>query len=458
MKKKKTIQIISFLAILSLILSACGGGGSSDSGTSSGNSGANGGNGGNGAKSEQIELTFSHYYLEEERPTSAEMDSYMTLVEEWEAKNPNVNLVQSVMSQADYSTKIQAQAAVNEVPDIFFLKGSWVSNFVNNDLVMPINEYLDKYEYKDKFRKGVFDAATRDGKIYGIPNQLSITSVVFYNEQLWKEIGYDRFPDNWDDIYKAAEKFNEKGITTIALGNKDKWPAESTILSTLGDRFTGTDWTNSIIARDGQAKFTDPEFVSALDQMHNIAANKVFNADFNVISNTQADEYYAQGKAAATIEGHWTVSYLLSSASEEVLSQTNVAILPPVDGGKGDNNTISGGAGWYVALNKNLEGAKLEAAMDFLFSTAGYDFSRVYAEKYGMTGPSVIEGIDLTQFPQLTQDFAALTGSLTFTPIYDMLMEGSVIEIMNTGLQEVLNGTKTGQELAEQLQTGQDNL
>ncbi|WP_055107187.1 extracellular solute-binding protein [Paenibacillus ihumii] len=452
MKKKKIIQIISFLAALSLILSACGGGGSGNGGTSSGNSGAS------GAKGEQIQLTFSHYYLEEERPTSAEMDSYMTLVEEWEANNPNVNLVQSVMSQADYSTKIQAQAAVNEIPDIFFLKGSWVSNFANNDLLMPINDYLDQYEHKDKFRKGVFDAATRDGNIYGIPNQLSITSVVFYNEQMWKEIGYDRFPDNWEDIYKAAEKFNEKGISAIALGNKDKWPAESSILSTMGDRFTGTDWTNSIIARDGSAKFTDPEFVSALDQMQSIAANKVFNPDFNIISNAQAEEYYAQGKAAATIDGHWALSYLLSNASEEVLSQTKVAILPPVDGGKGDNNTISGGAGWYVALNKNLEGAKLDAAMDFLFSTAGYDFSRVYAEKYGMTGPSLIEGTDLTQFPQLTQDFAALTGSLTFTPIYDMLMEGSIIESMNTGLQEVLNGTKTGQELAAQLQSGQDSL
>lgn len=454
MKKKKIIQIISFLAALSLILSACGGGsnGSGNGSTTPGNSGAA------GAKGEQIQLTFSHYYLEEERPTSAEMDSYMTLVEEWEANNPNVNLVQSVMSQADYSTKIQAQAAVNEIPDIFFLKGSWVSNFANNDLLMPINDYLDQYEHKDQFRKGVFDAATRDGNIYGIPNQLSITSVVFYNEQMWKEIGYDRFPDNWEDIYKAAEKFNEKGISAIALGNKDKWPAESSILSTMGDRFTGTNWTNSIIARDGSAKFTDPEFVSALDQMQNIAANKVFNPDFNIISNAQAEEYYAQGKAAATIDGHWALSYLLSNASEEVLSQTKVAILPPVDGGKGDNNTISGGAGWYVALNKNLEGAKLDAAMDFLFSTAGYDFSRVYAEKYGMTGPSLIEGTDLTQFPQLTQDFAALTGSLTFTPIYDMLMEGSIIESMNTGLQEVLNGTKTGQELAAQLQSGQDSL
>ncbi|WP_052350624.1 ABC transporter substrate-binding protein [Paenibacillus gorillae] len=450
MKTNKRLTVISLLLVLSIMLAACG----------SGNNGpkeTNGSSGSNGS-GKKVELTFSHYYLEEERPTSAEMDSYMTLVEKWEKDNPNVKLTQSVMSQADYSTKIQAQAAVNEMPDIFFLKGSWVGNFASNDLLMPINDELDKYEFKDKFRKGAFDAATQDGQIYGLPNQLSITSIVYYNAKLWKDIGYDSFPDNWDDINKAAAKFNEKGIAAISLGNKDKWPAESTILSTMGDRFTGADWTNSIISRDGKAKFTDPEFVNALDMMQKSTAAKIFNPDFNVISNAQAEEYYAQGKAAATIDGHWAISYLLNNASEDVLKETKVAILPPVDGGKGEANTISGGAGWYVAINKNLTGEKRDAAMDFLFKTAGYDFSKVYMEKYGMAGPSLVDGVDMTKFPQLTQDFASLTSKVTFTPIYDMLMPGGIIETMNTGLQEVLNGTKTGKALAEQLQSAQDKL
>jgi len=449
MKKQKGISGISSLIALSLVLAACG--------SSSGNTNVNGNTGNNGSGGDSnIELTFSHYYLEEERPNSAEMDSYMTLVENWEKAHPNVKLTQSVMSQADYSTKIQAQAAVNEMPDIFFVKGSWVSNFASNNLMVPINDYLDKYEHKDQFRPGVFDAASRDGKIYGIPNQLSLTSIVYYNAKLWKEIGYDQFPDNWQDLYKAAEKFNQKGISTIALGNKDKWPAESTILSTLGDRVTGTDWTKSIVAGDGKAKFTDADFVSALNLMQETAKAKVFNEDFNAISNAQAEEYFAQGKAAATVDGHWALSYLFANAPKEVQDQTKVAILPPVTGGKGEKDAISGGAGWYVAINKNLTGAKLDTAMDFLFSTAGYDFSKLYMEKYGMMGPSLVDGTDMSTFPQLTQDFAALMKKVQFTPIYDMQMEGGIIEVMNTGLQEVLNGTKSGEDLAKQLQAAQD--
>ena len=163
------------------------------------------------AESGDLELTVSHYYLEEERASNDVGDSFLAMVEKWQEENPDIKLTQQAMSQADYATKIQAQAAVNELPDVFMVKGSWIDNFVENDVMAPINDYLDQYEYKDNFKNGVFDVATRGGQIYGLPNQLSLTSIVYYNEDLWKSIGYDEFPDNWDDIFAAAEKFNEMG-------------------------------------------------------------------------------------------------------------------------------------------------------------------------------------------------------------------------------------------------------
>ncbi|MGB8456015.1 MAG: extracellular solute-binding protein [Anaerocolumna sp.] len=401
-----------------------------------------------------IELTVSHYYLEEDRKSNAVGDSFLAMEEKWQAENPDITLNQQAMSQADYSTKIQAQAAVNEVPDIFMVKGSWVDNFVDNGIMAPINDYLDKYEHKDAFREGVFDAATRDGMTYGLPNQLSITSVVYYNEKLWKSIGYDTFPDNWEDIFAAAKKFNEMGIATIGLGNSERWPAESCILSTLGDRYTGMDWTNSIIAHDGQAKFTDPAFVSALGRLQELAVNQVFNPDFNTITETQSIEYYTQEKAAAVVSGHWTVSAIESFASEDLLNNTKVAVLPAVEGGKADS--ISGGCGWYFAVNKNLTGAKLDAAMDFIFATTGYDMCEYAANEHGIIGAAIIDNPDQSKLSQLAKDFIHLVDGVSFTPVYDLTMNGSAIEVMNTGLQELLNNSKTPEELAAEIQTEQD--
>lgn len=406
------------------------------------------------AEDGKIELTVSHYYLEEERSSSTVCDSYLSMLEKWEKENPDIKVTQQAMSQNDYVTKIQAQAAVNEMPDVFMVKGSWIDNFVENEVMAPVDEYLEQYEHKDKFKEGVFDAATRDGQIYGMPNQLSLTSIVYYNEELWKSIGYESFPDNWEDIYKAAEKFNEQGIAAIALGNNEKWPAESCLLSTIGDRYTGAEWTNSIISKDGKAKFTDEAFVNALGCLQDMALKGVFNPDFNTITETQSVEYYSQGKAAAVVSGHWAVSAIQSFADEEILNNTKVTILPAADGGKAES--ISGGCGWYFAVNKNLTGEKLDAAMDFVMKTSGYEIAEYGTENYGLIGAGKVDGIDVSKFPQLTQDFIELMNSVEFTPVYDLQMDGAVIEVMNTGLQDLLNNAKTPEELAQEIQTEQE--
>ena len=442
MKRKTKFTAVLLAGIM--LLSACGSSGNDSEGNEAKNDSGN-----------TDELVVSHYFLEEERESDTVADSYLAMVEKWQEDNPDITLTQQTMSQSDYSTKIQAQAAVNELPDVFMVKGSWIDNFVENDTMAPMNAYLEADENSDKFREGVFDAATRDGNIYGMPNQLSITSIVYYNEELWKLAGYDVFPDNFEDIKKAAEKFNEQGISAIALGNSEKWPAESCILSTLGDRYTGSDWTNSIIDADGEAKFTDDNFVKALEELQSLATAGVFNPDFNTITETQAVEYYGQGKAATVISGHWGVASISAFADEAVLGNTKVAILPAADGGQADS--ISGGSGWYFAVNKNLSGDKLEKAMDFCLQTTGYDMNVYGAENHGIIGAAMVD-VDKSQFPQLTQDFITLVDEVTFTPVYDLLMDGAVIETMNTGLQDLLNDSVSAQDLAAQIQAEQDKV
>ena len=48
--------------------------------------------------------------------------------------------------------------------------------------------------------------------------------------------------------------------------------------------------------------------------------------------------------------------------------------------------------------------------------------------------------------------------AVELTPIYDILMDASVIEVMNSGLQELMNGTKDAQTLAAEIQKEQENV
>ena len=408
------------------------------------------------ADGEQVEITITHFNIEEQREQTADYDGFYTMLEAWQEEHPDVKITQSVLSTADYETKIQAQAAVGDMPDLFCVKGSWFKNFVSSDLLTPMSGAIDAYEHA--FREGVFDAATVGDEIYGIPIQFSVSSLVYYNAAMWEEIGYSEFPATWEEIYDAVDKFNEKGITPFSLGNLDKWPAESCILSALGDRYTGNEWTNNIIANNGQSAFTDPEFVSALEHLQNMAQAGVFNADFNTSGTGPAAELYNQGQAAATINGFWNLANINANATDEVKANTKIAILPPVEGGKGEAGSTSGGCGWYMGMAPQEDPEKAALVENLLMHLGGYEYSVFLTEKYGLVAPSVVEGVDVSAFPPATQEYIKLMQTVQLTPIYDILMDASVIEVMNSDVQELMNGSKDAQTVAEEIQAELENV
>lgn len=444
MKKKIVAALMASVLVFSLV--GCAGGNKEEKKEASGGTG------------EEVEITITHFNIEEQRDQTADYDGFYTMLEAWQEEHPNVKITQSVLETADYETKIQSQAAVGDMPDLFCVKGSWFKNFVDSDLLSPMTEVINGYEHKDDYREGVFDAATIDDEIYGVPIQFSVSSLVYYNAAMWEEIGYSEFPTTWDEIYDAIDKFNEKGITPFSLGNVDKWPAESCILSALGDRYTGTEWTNNIIANNGESSFTDPEFVQTLEHFKTMVDAGAFNPDFNTANTQAAAELYRQGKAATQINGFWELASLNANATDEVKENTKIAVLPPVDGGKGEANHTSGGCGWYMGMAKQEDPEKEALVQDLLMTLGGYEYSEFLTEKYGLAAPSVVEGVDMAEFPPATQEYIKLMDTVELTPIYDILMDASVIEVMNSGLQELMNGTKDAQTLAAEIQKEQENV
>ena len=272
---------------------------------------------------------------------------------------------------------------------------------------------------------------------------------------MWKSIGFNEFPKTWDELVRADQAFKARGITTIAHGNRDKWMFESCILSALGDRFTGTAWTNSIIANDSRARFTDSEFVTALRYSQQMAS--MFNRDFNAITNEQADAIYGSGKAASIIEGSWTINFLLPNGDPEVVRNTKYAILPSVPGMKGDPNATSGGA-WGSSASSKLTGDKLKAAALFLDYVSGKEYSQFMMDYNGSLGPCVAQINNRASMPELSRNFIDYIGTVKIIPVYDLQMDGAVIDVMNSRLQELLGGTLTPEALGAAIQAEQAKL
>ena len=451
--KKRTVFAV-FTLIACLLLAACQGSGG---GAGGGNAGG-GGSGGGGAKKSNKKITLTWMRGGGARETAVLEDAgaraFWAMVDKFQEENPNVTIEHNLSDQADFHQKIMALAAAENMPDIFDTKGSWVQTFYDNNLMGDLTNDIDVNLY----RSGIFKPFTRGGKIYVLPTQFLITSVGYYNKAMWADAGFDKFPDNWDDVFKADEYFKSQGIVTIAHGNKDAWPYESCIISALGDRFTGSGWTESIILNDGKAKFTDPEFVECLRLSQKIAT--LFNPDFNAITNGVADALFATGKAASTWEGSWTVNYFLEGADvdPEVLKNIEMTLLPQVPNQKGAPNAVSGGTGWGVSINSKLEGDKRAAAVELIKTTTGRGYCEHLMADNGMPSQIDVPLADKSSMSELAVKYNEWASTVELVPIYDIQMDGAVIDIMNMRLQNLLAGSATPEELAAEIQAAQDKL
>lgn len=160
------------------------------------------------------------------------------LLDKYLEEHPNVVLDEESVSNADLATKVQTLAAGDELPDVFMVKGQMAQTFVENGKMYALDDILaEDPQWRDNFKEGVFSNFTIDEKIYAIPFQVTNTCV-FYNTDLFAQAGIKEFPKTWDELIDIIPDLKSIGVTPIVLGNKEKWNAESVIMSTLGNRLT----------------------------------------------------------------------------------------------------------------------------------------------------------------------------------------------------------------------------
>lgn len=406
------------------------------------------------------ELELMHYSTSEESQGNGGSDGFRSVIAAWEAAHPDIKLNQNVLANAEYKTQIATLAGANDLPDVFLLQGMNTIAWAEAGLVLDMSDIIKASPYYADYNSAFFAPfTTPDGKIYGLPALTGGTcTVVIYDKAMWKEAGYETFPTTWAEVEKADEYFEAQGIDTIAFGNGGQWQMNSDFVSTLGNRYTGPEWFSSLIAKTG-AKFTDEAFVAALTETQRLFKDtKIFNEDFNAVTNEDAREYYIAGEAAAFIGGNWDESYIaavLKADNEEKFNNIGFAVLPqPADATKAPTSQNIG-LGYAMAINPKLaeDPAKLAAAIDLCYELTGPAFSNYVAKYYALGGLTKVADVDLSNFDAITQDFYKWSYVDTETcEIYDSYINSAVWSVLNTGMQAMCNGEKTPQEVANETQ------
>lgn len=141
---------------------------------------------------------------------------------------------------------------------------SFVGQLAGSDGLLPLNDLVDKYREEfdlDDIAPGLWDMATIDGDIYGVPIVVN-TMHLFYNPELLAAAGITDAPDTYDEVIAACPQLRAAGFDvpfTINLHADWAWRIEfSNFVKALGA---------DIINEDRTPAFNNAQGVAAAEQM-----------------------------------------------------------------------------------------------------------------------------------------------------------------------------------------------
>lgn len=216
----------------------------------------------------------------------------------------------------------------NDPPATFQVHGGAELNesWVAAGKMEPLDDLYEKEGWKDKFPKSLIDLVSKDGKIYSVPVNIHRGNVLWYNKKVFDDAGLEP-PTTFDEFFKTADALKKKGVTPLALGDKEPWAAthlfESVLLGVLGADGYQKLWA-------GDMKMDDPKVKEAADIFGRML--EYVNNDHSSRNWQDASQLVAKGEAAMNVMGDWAKGYFVNDLDLKVNQDFGYAATPGTEG------------------------------------------------------------------------------------------------------------------------------
>jgi glucose/mannose transport system substrate-binding protein len=295
MNRKRTLWLMSLLAVVAMLLTACGG--ETPTATAVPAAGSSGG-GQTAAGGGKLEM-FSWW------TTGGEEAGLKAMYALYKKDHPNVEIVNQAVAGAagaDAKAVLKNRMIGGDPPDAFqvHMGHELLDGYVAAGQVEPLDDLYKSEGFDKAFPKGVLDIVSGDGHFWSVPVNIHRANVLWYNKKVFADNNLTA-PVTFDDFFKVADALKAKGITALALGDKVPFASahlfETVLVGTLGpDGYKGL-WT-------GATKWDDPKVTDALNTFKKMLG--YINSDHAALTWDGANDLVISGKAGMTIMGDWT--------------------------------------------------------------------------------------------------------------------------------------------------------
>jgi len=205
-----------------------------------------------------------------------------------------------------YSEKIQLMLGTSTAPDLFYLKDMVAPSYLRYDVLEPLNEYVEgspEFDTEDFF-PFLRNAFSKDSIYYGFSKDYN-PYVLFYNADMFAKAGITEPPQNWAELKSAAARLT---IDTDGDGKIDQY---GLVIEPVIEMLIPFVYQNGGTFQDdeGRLRFTEPEFVEALDYYSGLHRSGVAALPSEVGSGWNGDAF-GREYCAMIIAGGWALPFL----------------------------------------------------------------------------------------------------------------------------------------------------
>lgn len=431
-KNLKKMLSLGLAAVMTMGLGACGGSSSSTAdspATEAATEAAkeDGGSQTTTAAASQDVKTIKLFHRFPDDPCNSFIESKLA---EYESLHPDIKFEVTSAQNQPYKEKIKVVIGSDECPDIFFsFCGEFSERFIREGLLLDMTPYFEADpEWKDSLMKTQMDEyTTKDGMIYGIPFRLDAKEF-FYNVDIFNELGLE-VPETWDQFIDVLDKIQAAGITPIAEGNQDKWPA-CHYIGALNEQLVADD----VRAKDYDAKtgeFTDPGYVEALEKYQQLVG--YMNMGVNGMTHDMARLGFTQGQNAILFA---ELVEITNIKQENPDLNWGMFKFPAISGAKGNPDLVSGAPEGFAVSSKTQYP---DECMEFLKWFLGAEVGAEQAEQVGWFNAALGTDKNLTD-QSLISAYEVISNAKKMDIWFDNALYSTVCDEYLTQISDVTNG------------------
>lgn len=351
-----------------------------------------------------------------------------------------------------YPSKIRAAVQTSTLPDIFGVlsESRHFASFIKAGAIANLSEYMEASDGKWKnsfFAKALSRSQFVEGNEYGVAPgfygvPIDVMNIqMLYNKKLFKKAGLDpeNPPKTWKEFIDAGEKLKAIGVQVLISGFGETWLMDCLAINFAWNILGKEDIIATI---RGEIKYTDPKWLKVFGLFKTLHDEGLIATGAVTMVNKVAEQNFSNERAAIAFNGSWCVNVYHGMNPD-----LDYGVMLPPRITDENPSAIWGGDGSSFMVN--AKSAKKDDAVEFLRWLTDVD-QQVFLSEETRNLPSNKDS--LGKIPPVLKQFVDDMDSVVHPSQLPVAEFSIVVEAFDKGLQSIIIGEKTPQEIAEEVQ------